>query len=238
MEIISCIVVDDEPIARNIIEKYCSHFPYIKVVGSCSNAIEAKLFLQQQPVQLVFLDINMPVMDGISFLKTLKPAPQVIFTTAYKEFAIDAFDLAACDYLLKPFSFERFCMAIDRVLEKLRTLAASNKPETSTQEDSIFIKADGKMFKIAFDDLLYAEASGNYIRIVTSQNIYLPALTFTTLEESLPQSQFVRTHRSFIINKTKISYIEGNRVCIGKTFIPIGNNYKEHFFRQIGAGDR
>ena len=117
---IDCLIVDDEPIARDIIRTYCTHLPYLRVAGICGTALEARAALMQQKVDIVFLDINMPVMDGISFLKTLKTPPQVIFTTAYKEYAVDAFDLAACDYLLKPFSLERFIVAVDKALEKLQ----------------------------------------------------------------------------------------------------------------------
>jgi DNA-binding LytR/AlgR family response regulator len=231
----NCLIVDDEPIARSIIETYCGHLPYLQVTGSCGNAIEAKMFLQQQNIDILFLDINMPVMDGISLLKTLKIPPQVIFTTAYKEFAVDAFDLAAVDYLLKPFSFERFLIAVDKAVDKLRVVEVPvvHRPE---EENFIFIKADGKIYKILHDDLLYAEASGNYTRLVTAQNIFAPSMTFSSVEEMLPASLFLRVHRSFIINKSKISHIEGNRVFIGKNEIPIGSNYKEGFLKEIGFG--
>lgn len=239
MEKFNCLIVDDEPIARNIIETYCGHLPYLQVSGSCGNAIEAKIHLQQLPVDILFLDINMPVMDGISFLKTLKRPPQVIFTTAYKEFAIDAFDLAACDYLLKPFSFDRFMMAIDKATANLRSPGSSRESNEHKAEDFLFIKADGKIFKILHNDLLFAEANGNYTRIITTHNIFTPAMTFSAMEELLPPMQFVRVHRSFIVNKSKISHIEGNRVFLNKTEIPIGSNYKEAFLKDIGlAGEK
>ena len=230
----NCLIIDDEPIARSIIETYCGHLPYLQVAGSCENAIEAKLFLQKQDTDILFLDINMPVMDGISFLKTLKMPPQVIFTTAYKEFAVDAFDLAAVDYLLKPFSFERFLIAVDKVTEKLSVREAPVVAPRSEGEDFIFIKTDGKIYKIMHNDLLYAEASGNYTRLVTAQNIFTPSMTFSSVEEMLPGSLFLRVHRSFIINKSKISHIEGNRIFIGKNEIPIGSNYKEGVLKAIG----
>jgi DNA-binding LytR/AlgR family response regulator len=230
-----CVIADDEPIARDIIQSYCAHLPYLEVVASVGNALEAKSALANDNIEILFLDINMPVMSGISFVKTLRHPPQVIFTTAYKEFAVEAFDLAACDYLLKPFSFDRFIVAIDKAVERLQ-----NKPVTpqenvaSTSEDSIFIRADGKIYKILQNDMLYAEASGNYTRIVTVNNIFMPSMTFSNAEELLPRQLFVRVHRSFIINKNKISHIEGNRVYIGKTEIPIGSNYKDAFLKEIG----
>jgi DNA-binding LytR/AlgR family response regulator len=231
---LNCLIVDDEPIARSIIETYCAHLPYLNVVGSCGNAIEAKLILQKENIDILFLDINMPLMDGISFLRTMKNPPQVIFTTAYKEFAVDAFDLSACDYLLKPFSFERFVVAIDKAVEKLNPVALSAEHSSPKSPDFIFIRTDGKIFKILFSDLLYAEASGNYTKIVTATNTYLPALTFSGVEEMLTSSDFIRVHRSFIINKRRINHIEGNRVYIGKTEIPIGSNYKDAFLKSIG----
>lgn len=235
MNTFNCLIVDDEPIAREIIQTYCGHLAYLKVVASCGNALEAKTILQQQKVDILFLDINMPIMDGISFLKTLKNQPQVIFTTAYKEYAVDAFDLAACDYLLKPFSFERFIIAIDKALEKRS--AHPGLPENMADakaENFIFIKTDGKIFKILHDDLLFAEARGNNTKIITTHNVLLPGMTFSKFEELLPKSLFLRVHRSFIINKSKISHIEGNRVFINNTEIPIGSNYKESFLKELG----
>ncbi|MEO7487761.1 MAG: LytTR family DNA-binding domain-containing protein [Ferruginibacter sp.] len=231
----NCLVVDDEPIARRIIETYCSHLPYLSVVASCGTALEAKNVLQQQRIDILFLDINMPVLDGISFLKTLKVQPQVIFTTAYKEYALDAFDLAACDYLLKPFSLERFIIAVDKATDKLQTQSFSaHEPTDAKTADYIFVKTDGKIFKIQHNDLLYAEASGNYTKIVTTQQVLLPTMTFSNFEELLPRLHFFRVHRSFIINKSKISHVEGNRVFINKTEIPIGINYKEAFLKELG----
>lgn len=234
-----CVIADDEPIARDIIAAYCKHLPYLEIVATCGNALEAKAALQHHRADILFLDINMPVMDGITFLRSLKHQPQVILTTAYKEYALDAFDLSVVDYLLKPFSLDRFMMAIDKAVERLQSAAgpaavviqpATEKPA----EDFIFIKTDRKIFKIQFSDLLYAEASGNLTRIVTASQTFTPSMTFSSVEELLPAGIFLRVHRSFIINKSKISHIEGNRVFIGEKEIPIGSNYKEAFLKEIG----
>jgi DNA-binding LytR/AlgR family response regulator len=235
METHNCLVVDDEPIAREIIENYCSHLQNLHVIGSCGNALEAKIILQQQKVDILFLDVNMPIMDGISFLKTLKNPPQVIFTTAYKEYAVNAFDLAACDYLLKPFSLDRFIIAVDKAIEKLHgsTHPVAEVPDTKT-DAYIFIKTEGKIFKIQYSDLLFAEAQGNYIKITTTQNVIVPNMTFSKFEEMLPKSIFLRVHRSYIINKSKISHVEGNRIFINNIEIPIGSNFKELFLRELG----
>ncbi|MGC4100336.1 LytR/AlgR family response regulator transcription factor [Ferruginibacter sp.] len=232
---INCLIVDDEPIARQIIETYCNHLSMLHVLGSCANALEAKAILQSSQVDILFLDVNMPVLDGVAFLKTLKNPPQVIFTTAYKEYATDAFDLSACDYLLKPFSLERFIIAVDKALEKLQVNNGVAPANADLINDSyVFIKADGKIYKVFFTDILFAEANGNYTKIVTAQSQLLTSMTFTAVEELLPRSLFFRIHRSFIINKSSISYIEGNVVLIGKKEIPIGSNYKNDFLNEIG----
>jgi DNA-binding LytR/AlgR family response regulator len=227
-----CLIVDDEPIARQILERYCAYLPEIEVLASCSNALEAKRMMHNQAVDLIFLDINMPVLDGLSFMKTLAKSPLVILTTAYKEFAHEAFDLAACDYLLKPFSLERFIVAVDKVREKLEPKGTTI--EESGTETYSFIKSEGKIYKINFNEVCLAEADGNNVKIVTNSSIVRPAITLTTLEELLPKPPFIRLHRSFIINKNKINHIEGNRVFINSVEIPIGANYREHFFRELG----
>jgi DNA-binding LytR/AlgR family response regulator len=230
-----CLIVDDEPIAREIIQTYCTHLPMLAVVASCGNALEAKQVLQKYKIDILLLDINMPVLDGIAFLKTLKNPPQIIFTTAYKEYAVDAFDLAACDYLLKPFSLDRFIVAIDKAIEKINIYPIeAYKHQAELTDDYIFIKTDGKIYKILFDDLLFAEAQGNYTKIVTTESILLPTMTFSSFEEMLPKALFPRVHRSFIINKSKITHIEGNRVYINKNEIPIGSNYKDAFLSMLG----
>jgi DNA-binding LytR/AlgR family response regulator len=227
-----CLIIDDEPIARQVVENYCSYLPELEVAGSCGNALEAKKLLESHPVDLIFLDINMPVLDGLAFLKTLVNPPQVIFTTAYKEFAHQAFDLAACDYLLKPFSLERFIVAVDRAKDKLvKNVKSSPDPVTGSH---VYVKAEGKIYKINFKEVYYAEASGNNVKIVTEHGEVRPAITFSALEGLLPKSEFIRLHRSYIINKSKISHIEGNQVFIGSTEIPIGSNYRELFLREIG----
>lgn len=236
MSSIHCLIADDEPIARDIIRNYCNHLPILKIVGSCSNALEAKAVLQKEKVDILFLDINMPVLDGISFLKTLRNPPQVIFTTAYREYALNAFDLAAVDYLLKPFSLERFIIAVDKAVEKLnRPVTVSVQPAAEDiNAGALFLRTDSKIFRILFRDLIYAEASGNYTKVVTASQVLLPATTFTSFEQQLPAALFARVHRSFIINKAMITHIEGNRIFLDKIEIPIGTNYRESFLKDLG----
>lgn len=231
--IIKCLIIDDEPIARQILEKYCGYLPELEIVASCQNALEAKQVLERDHVDLIFTDINMPVLSGLAFIKTLRQTPQVIFTTAYKEFAHEAFDISACDYLLKPFSLERFIMAVDKAKEKLEK--GSTGVRMPATDSFIYVRSEGKIFKVDFETLQYAEASGNYVKIVMDDRTFTTSMTFASFEALLPKSKFSRVHRSFIINKSKIRVIEGNRIVIGAQEIPIGFNYREEFFLEIGV---
>lgn len=233
---INCLIVDDEPFARKIITEFCAHIPTLRVVAGCGNALEARNIMLEQHVDILFLDIHMPVLDGMAFLKTLKNKPQVIFTTAYKEYAADAFDLYAADYLVKPFSFERFIIAVDKALKGLgagNPTPDQHKP-VAASADYFFVRTDGKIIKLLYDEVLFAEAKGNYTKIVTINNALLPKIPFSTIGTMLPGQLFTRVHRSFIINRSKISHIEGNRVYIRKNEIPIGSNYKDFLFKNLG----
>lgn len=225
---IRCLIIDDEPFARKIILEYCKYLPQLQVLGECANALEARKALLEQAVDIIFLDIHMPVMDGFGFLKTLPYPPQVIFTTAYKEYAANAFDVNACDYLIKPFTLERFIMAIDKATKQLEpTVSAGNSPAP----DYFFLKTDGRIHKLFFNEVLYAEANGNYTKIVTTGQQLMPKMPFSEYEELLPVTVFARIHRSFIINLSKIRVIEGNTVHLDKYQIPIGSNYKESLLK-------
>jgi len=229
---INCLIVDDEPIARSIIRNYCTYLPVLNIIGECGNALDAKAFLSVHKTDLLFLDINMPVLSGIGFLNTLKNPPLVIFTTAYQEYALNAFDLAACDYLLKPFSLERFIIAIDKAKERLQQLV---KPSYNPiVQDYFFVRSEGKVHKIAHADCLYAEAQGNYTKVVTINAAILTKMSFTAFMEQLPAEIFIRIHRSFVVNKSKIDRIEGNRVFIGQHEIPIAANYRSAFLQALG----
>jgi DNA-binding LytR/AlgR family response regulator len=225
------LIVDDEPIAREILKNYCSHFPEIKIVETAGNALEARSVLEKQKIDVMFLDINMPVMDGMSFLRTLKSKTKVILTTAYKEYAIEAFELEVVDYLLKPFSLERFMMALD----KARPAAATSViEENEVSQPHIFVRSEGKIYKVAFEDILYGEASGNYTLIITDTLSLKSPLTFTAFENLLPATGFDRIHRSFIINRERITHMEGNRIFLGSHEVPIGQNYRESFMKSLG----
>lgn len=232
MKRLNCLIVDDEPIACDIVAHYCAHLSFLNIVAACNNAFQARDKLNENQIDIIFLDIHMPVLDGLSFLKTLKQPPQIIFTTAYKEHAADAFDLTACDYLVKPFSLERFIVAVDKAVHNLNTV--SKVPEMQNSPDHFFIKAEGKIYKIGYEELLYAEAKGNYTKVVTTSKTILATISFNSFESLLTSDVFVRVHRSFIINKSKVESIEGNSILINKVTIPIGGSYKESFLKYLG----
>ena len=234
MKPFNCLIVDDEPNACDIIVHYCSHLPFLHVVAVCSDAFEAKNMFTNNHIDIIFLDIHMPVLDGLSFLKTLRLPAQIIFTTAYKEYAVDAFDLTACDYLLKPFSLERFIVAVDKAVDKLNTITNRPLPKQEISVDHFFIKAEGKIFKISYEELLFAEAKGNYTKLVTQNKTILPAISFRNFEKLLAANFFVRVHRSYIVNKSKVESIEGNTIRLNNLQIPIGSNYKDSFLKSLG----
>lgn len=227
MQNLNCIIVDDEPIARKILVDYCSYMPVLNVVAVCGNAFEAREILLNQKIDLVFLDISMPVLNGISFWGTIKDRPQVIFTTAYKKYATTAFDLAACDYLIKPFSLDRFMQAVDKASKHFAPT------QTAISTEYILVKTENKIHNIKTDEILFAEAKGNYTHIFFEEQVLKPKLALSGLEKSLPTGQFFRVHRSFIINRTKIKHIEGNRIFINNYEIPIGSNFKESFMATL-----
>ncbi|GAO44925.1 LytR/AlgR family response regulator transcription factor [Flavihumibacter petaseus] len=234
-QLLSCLIVEDEPIARDIVAGYLQHHPQVRLAGSCANAIEARNFILKEKVDILLLDINMPVLDGLSFLRSLRQPPEIIFTTAYKEHAVAAFELEAVDYLLKPFSLERFLVAIDKAVSACRQTGTSiDKTQQKDEEKELFLRTDGKIFRIDLSCLIYAEANGNYTRLVESGQVLMPAMTFSALEAMLPAERFVRIHRSFLVNKAFIRQVEGNVVYAGKFELPIGSSYKEAFLRALG----
>lgn len=223
------LIIDDEPIAHRIIEKYCDNLPHLKKSGNCFNAFEAMQFLNQEQVDLVFLDINMPKLSGFDFLKTLTNPPKIIVTTAYKEFALEGYALNISDYLLKPFSFERFVKAINKTItntnhqQEIKSTTAVHQIEN--QAESIFLKSDKKHHQVYFNDILFIEAYGHYTKVYLKDKMILSNEKISSFEELLPNS-FIRTHKSFIVSKGKIQQIEVNRILINEHKIPIGQTYK------------
>nr|WP_320119610.1 response regulator transcription factor [uncultured Marinifilum sp.] len=236
---INCIIVDDEIHARKVLEKYIADIPHIKLIKSCKNALEAMEILRTQAIDAMFLDINMPKLTGLNFLENLKNPPIVVITTAYREYAVDAYELDVIDYLHKPIPFPRFIKAISKIEEKLQirnnyTPIAQEKSKYIAQ-DFIFIKADKKTIKLNFEDIKYIEGLGDYIKIHTKSKIIISKLTIKKMEELLPKNRFPRVHKSFIISLDLIDSIEGNQVQIEEQKIPIGQMYRQAFMDLINT---
>jgi DNA-binding LytR/AlgR family response regulator len=231
---IRCIAVDDEPLALEIITDFAKKVPFLQLVGTFQNAAEALRFLQEEKVDLLFLDIKMPDITGIQFMKSLKYPPMVVFTTAYGEYALEGFDLEVVDYLLKPVPFERFLRAATKALE-LRTMSQQKNGDSSNNHvnDYIFIKTEYKIIKINLEDILFIEALKDYTKIYTP---YQPVLTLRSLksfETRLPSDKFIRVHRSYVVSLNKINSVEKNTVMIANQSIPISDGYREKFYDVI-----
>ncbi len=221
------IIVDDEPLAHEVIEEFCSMLPHLQLEKNCYNAIEAMQFLNGNTVDFMFLDINMPKLRGLDFLKTLTKPPKTIITTAYKEHALEGFELNVVDYILKPFSFDRLVKAVNKVSEIQTTKTPIKELSNSTESTSrFFVKGDKKHHQIDLIDLLYIEAYGNYTKLFLKDGMIVSHEKISYYEELLNASNFMRVHKSFIVAIDKIKFIEGNRILINEHKIPIGQTYK------------
>ncbi len=232
---LKCLVIDDEPLARRVIQKYADNLPFIEIIAHCENPLEAIELIHHQQVDIIFLDIQMPRLTGIDFLKTIKNLPPVIITTAYAEFALQGFELDVVDYLMKPFSFDRFLKAVQKAeetnLNKKRH--STSIPEPEKQEDYIFVKSNKKTFKINLNEILFIEALGDYIKIFTLDKMIISYQSLKNLEGMMPQKSFPRVHKSYIISLSRIDNIEGNMIRIRDKQIPIGTNYKAEFEKLV-----
>jgi DNA-binding LytR/AlgR family response regulator len=220
-----CIIVDDEELARGLIKNHLAQLDDFELVASCQSAIEASKILKSQPIDLLFLDIEMPVLKGTDFLKNLIQKPKVIFTTAYRDYALDGFELNAIDYLLKPITFGRFFKAVEKFLKQQQSSSLASESNENAKKGHIFIRKDRKRVKLCFDDILYIQSVKDYIKIKTENESHLIKHSITSFEEILDQ-RFVRTHRSYIANCDKITAYTKQDVEIGKMEIPIGGSYK------------
>lgn len=224
-----CLIIDDEPLAHEVILEYSKDIPFLEICGQCYRATEAFEFLSSTEIDLIFLDIRMPKLSGLDFLKTLQRKPLVIITSAYEEYALESFDLAVCDYLLKPFRFDRFLKAANRALEsyELKNKANNSTSTVVNESEQISIKADKRHVLVKLNDLQYLESLGNYVKVWGDTEFLLTPRTLSSFEEQLPPDIFVRIHKSFILNKKFVHYMEGNMIFLknGKQ-VPIGKNYK------------
>ena len=235
---IRCLVIDDEQPARDILHKHIEGVENLELAGSCNNAVEALSFLQSNTVDLLFLDIQMPHILGTNFLRTLKNPPKVIFTTAYRKYAVEGFELDAVDFLLKPISFDRFLKAVNKILQvNLQSnLPEKAKPDSKEQTQSfLYFRSDRKMVKVLFDDILYIEGLRDYIRIFTSTRSIVTKHLLASLEEMLPSDSFLRIHRSYIVSVNKIDSFNGDMIEIAKKELPIGRMYKNDVNKLLNA---
>lgn len=234
---VNCIIVDDEPVAREVLENHLGKIDHINVVSSCKNAIEAFKAINSQAVDLVFLDINMPDISGLSFAKSMSGDLKIIFTTAYREYAADGFDLKAVDYLLKPISFERLLQAINKFFEERAPSAPGISGEMEFERnDSVFVRSDRKMVKVNFKEILYIESLGDYIKIhLVDHKTLITRETLSNIEARLPQNDFIRTHRSFIVSIQKIDSFTSETLGLGKHEIPISRSFRDQVVKRLGG---
>lgn len=228
---IKYIIVDDEPIAHDIILRFAKPLEHLEFKKSCYDALEAISYLSSNQVDLVFLDINMPQLDGMSMLKSLSNTPQVIITTAYKEYALEGYAFDVVDYLLKPFTLERFLSAVNRVAISARN--EKRMVQIST-EDSIFLKSDKKHFQVKLSDILFVEAQGSYLKVLTETDTIMTFGKISDFTQKL-SDRFVRVHKSFIVNIDHIKSVEGNRIYLHEEIVPIGQTFKAAFIDRINS---
>ncbi len=230
---INCLIVDDEPLAREVLETYVKAVPFLHLVKTCTNALEAIEALQTNKIDLIFLDIQMPRLTGIQFLNTIKDPPKVIFTTAYSNYALDSYNYHAVDYLLKPFSFERFLQAVNKLKPEQAEAGLPVKTERTEKQEFLFIKSEYKIIKVSLKDILYVEGLKDYISVYTENQRILSLQSLRKMEESLPASDFIRVHKSYIVPIARIESIERNRILINQKYIPIGDTYRPQFYQKL-----
>jgi len=235
---INCIIIDDEPLARKGLREYISDVDFLHLSGEYDNPLKATEMISSGEGQLLFLDIQMPKITGLDFMKTLQKPVPVIFTTAFPQFALDGFELNALDYLVKPISFDRFLKAALKAKEyyEVRQKNDSDKTAALEKQDYFFIKADNKLVKVSFNDILFIEALQNYVVVHSREKKLITYLTFKSVEEYLPSAQFIKVHKSFIVSASKIDSIEGNDIRIHQHHIPISRNLKEDVMDKLLKG--
>lgn len=226
---LNCLIVDDEPLSQDVIIDFVNDCPELKLTAICSNAIEAGKILSDEKIDVLFLDINMPKLSGLGFIKSLNEPPLFVFITAYPEFAIEGFEVDAVDYLLKPVSFERFRASVNRILERY-----SAKTESNSALNHIMVRADKKNYRIDLDEILYLEAQGDYVRFVTQEKSLTVHGKMKDFVDDLPENHFERIHKSYIISLSKVDYIEGNLVKVGEYKLPVSLTFKENLIQKLG----
>lgn len=226
----NCLIVDDEQLARQLVQSYAERIPSLQISAICKNGIEALEVLKKVKIDLIITDIQMPGLLGTEFIKSIPQKPKVIFTTAYKDYAIEGFELEAVDYLLKPFTFERFLKAINKADDFQNT---TQEPLAQSTDSFMTIKADHKLYKVRLADIIYVEGMREYVSFYLPDQRITALMSLKSLEEILPANQFIRCHKSFIVNKTKVEALESGNLMIGEKAIPIGQSYKDLVIHDI-----
>ncbi len=224
---IRCLVIDDEPLANDLLAFYIRRIPNLQLKGQAFNALEALRLLQEQPIDLLFLDINMPQVNGIDFLRTLQRPPRTIFTTANPAYALEGYELDVVDFLLKPITLERFIKAVNKafLFHNIPQIIQDHSAETVKKEAFVFFRVDRQSVKVAIRDILFVESMRDYIKVYTEAGILITKMSLTSVQEILPETDFLRVHRSYLINKNQISTFNSQQILIGKKIIPIGKLY-------------
>lgn len=234
--LLNCIIIDDEPLARKGLKEYMADVEFLHLSGEFDNPLKAAELLNSGDIQLLFLDIQLPKITGLDFFRSLKNAPPVVFTTAYPQYALDGFDLNALDYLVKPISFSRFLTAAMKAREYHAVRQTTATIAAGTGSDHFFIKEDGRLVKLFFDDILFVEALQNYVSVQTRSKKHMAYLTFSAIADFLPADKFIRVHKSFLIAAPRIDSIEGNIIHIGTHEIPISRNLKDEVMEKLLKG--
>lgn len=233
-----CIIVDDEPLARDVIRRYIQKVPTLNLISEFANAIDATIFLHEHPIDIIFLDIKMPQLSGTEFVRSLRNVPKVIFTTAHKEYAHEGFELDAIDYLLKPIRFDRFLRAVNKAFPQKQLefdLQPKRNNDTANGPSFIYLRVDRKMIKVLLDDILYIESDKDYVKVHTEKNYFITRQTIAAVEVMLPASTFIRVHRSYIISLNKLKSFTSETVDIGGKELPIGKLYRNIFLKFQGS---
>jgi DNA-binding LytR/AlgR family response regulator len=223
---IHCVIVDDEPLALEIIETYLRQIKDARLVAKFTDSVEAFSYLQHHAIDLLFLDLNMPVLNGMELLKNLSPRPAIIVTTAYRDFAVESFELDVLDYLVKPFSFPRLLKAFNKLVIP-KVMPATNSPELRSEPETLWLKVDKKMVSIAPRDIFYLQSLKDYVRVVTSDQKMIIYHTLQALMDKLPHDEFIRIHKSYAVQVAKINSIEANRIHVHNEHLPIGRNFRK-----------
>lgn len=235
---VQCLIVDDEPMARDVVRRYIEQMPSLRIAGEFGNAIDATLFLQKNTVDMIFLDIRMPQLNGTDFVRSLRSVPKIIFTTAHKEYAHEGFELDVVDYLLKPIRFDRFLRAVNKAFPSGQydaKIAMTAGPETKFASPFIYVKVDRKMIKVMLDEILYIESDKDYVKIFTTGSTIITRQTISSIEAMLSENKFFRIHRSFIVSLEKIKSFTNETVEIGNKELPIGKLYRNSFLKRNGS---